>query len=203
MKKYLAIDIGQVICHLDFNEFNRKLSNYAGITEEEAYNFIVLTQKSHDLGYSILEADLSNKIYGLNLKEEQVKDLMSEWHNSIKLNDKVMEWLKKLLSDGVMVALCSNIGWEHAELMKTLLGPIYNQTIKFFSCEAGCRKPTYLYFNLFLNMYPDFKCAVYMDDNKENIATGKLFKFHSILFDLSKMSDDEIINKLKEIEEEI
>lgn len=200
--KYLAVDIGQVICHLDFDSFNSKLAKFAGISEKEAYNFLLNSQKAHDLGFSFLEKDLNNKLYGLNLPPEQVAEIVKEWHKTVIPNPLVMEWLIKLLGKGVEIALVSNIGMEHAETMKTLLSPIYENVnvVRFFSCEVGARKPSYVYYQTFLNMYPKFKRCIYMDDNLDNIASGKLFEFNSIPFDLSKMNDEEIKAKLIEIE---
>lgn len=203
MKK-LAIDIGQVICHIDFTKFNKKLAEYANITEEEADAFLFNSQKSHDLGFSVLEKDLNNKFYNLNLGTEQINEIIKLWHQTVRPNPIVVKWLEDLLLDGVEVALVSNIGYEHADTMKTLLAPIYDNVIKFFSCEAGARKPTYVYYQTFLTMYPLFKGCVYLDDNMDNIATGNLFGFKSIPFDLSKMTNDnEISAKLSEISKEI
>ncbi len=202
----LAIDIGQVICHLDFRNFNKLLANHACISEESADRFLFESQKMHDLGFSILEKDLNNRLYDFNLLPVYVKEVVAEWHKTVIPNPIVMEWLKKLLSRRVEIALVSNIGMEHAETMKTLLSPIYEHlnVVKFFSCEVGARKPTYVYYQTFLNMYPKFKRCVYMDDNLDNIEAGKLFEFQSIPFDLSKMKDDtEIITALKNIEEKI
>jgi hypothetical protein len=60
-----------------------------------------------------------------------------------------------------------------------------------------------VYYQTFLTMYPQFKGCVYMDDNLDNIETGMLFDFNSIPFDLSKMNDEEITFKLKDIESSI
>jgi FMN phosphatase YigB (HAD superfamily) len=203
--KYLAIDIGQVICHLKFEEFNKKLAEFAKITEDEANAFLFNSQKAHDLGFSILEKDLNNKFYGLNLQPEQVAEVVRLWHNTVIPNPIVMKWLEKLVNLGVEIAIVSNIGMEHAETMKTLLAPIYDHynVTKFFSCFVGARKPTYVYYQTFLTMYPQFKGCVYMDDNLDNIETGMLFDFNSIPFDLSKMNDEEITFKLKDIESSI
>lgn len=204
--KHLAIDIGQVICHLDFTKFNSKLAEYAEISEKDAYDFLLKSQKAHDLGFSVLEKDLADKIYGLNLKPEQVIDIVKEWHDTIRPNAIVMTWLEELLADNTEIALVSNIGIEHAEAMKTLLAPIYNhpKVIKFFSCFVGARKPTYVYFQTFLNMYPQFQNCVYVDDNADNIESGKLFNFKTVQFDLSKIADDnELASEIARIEDKI
>lgn len=201
--KYLAIDIGNVICHLEFDSFNKKLAKHANISEEEANAFLFSSQKAHDLGFSILENDLNNKFYNLNLTPEQIREVVDEWHKTVVPNVIVMEWLEKLLDQGVKIALLSNVGFEHAETMKNILDPIYNKVIKFFSCDAGCRKPNYIYYNLFLNMYPQFRGCLYMDDNEANITTGRLFDFMSIQFDLSKMTNEEIKDRLLKLEKEV
>ena len=202
--KYLAIDIGQVICHLDFTDFNRKLAKYANITEREADDFLIQSQKTHDLGYSTLEKDISGQVYGLDIYPEEVADIMKEWHQTVKVNPIVMEWVLKLLDNETEIALVSNIGIEHTETMKVILAPIYDRVVRFFSFEVGARKPTYVYYQTFLNMYPQYKGCCYMDDNISNIESGRLFGFNSIQFDLSKMkNDNEIRNTLTEIEKSI
>lgn len=201
--KYLAVDIGQVICRLDFSSFNKKLSYYTSISENDSYNFLLRNQKLHDLGIYSMKESLE-KEYPL-LKQYEVADLLFAWNNTLKPNKIMINWLEKLALSDTKIVLVSNIGYEHANLIKDLLSSLYitGNVINFFSCECGSRKPNYVYYSILLNINTQFRGCVYLDDNLENLNIGKIFGFNSIWFDLSVINEDEIKDKLSYIEEKL
>ena len=71
-----------------------------------------------------------------------------------------------------------------------------SESVKHYSCEVGARKPSKLYYHSFLQMHPEFKGAIYVDDNKENLEASKEFGFITIRLDLLDMKKIEIDNKL-------
>lgn len=204
--KYLTLDIGNVIARLDFDKFIATLSKAVNISRDEAFYFLSRTQRLHDVALTDLNEQFRESF---KIKSELViQELLEEWNKTIIPNKTVIEWMHKLIdTKDITIALLSNIGNEHAELMKTALSSIYKHKniIKFFSCFCGARKPTLLYYHLFLTRYPEFSGCVYVDDNKENLKTGRFVGFRDIQFDLSSddMNDDNILLRLSEIERAI
>lgn len=201
---YIAFDIGNVICNVDFTNFLNLLSKYINITTDEAFAFLGRIQRSHDLGISYLKDELVDHF---QIRSHVIlNELLEAWNKSIKINDEMVKLLNRLLFKGYNIALVSNIGFEHAELMrKKILIPrlikgeiteyILDNEIKtqisgtiteFFSCDVGARKPSLLYYNTFLSIYPEFKECIYVDDLIENINIGNKFGLRSVQFDLSK-----------------
>lgn len=198
--KHLAIDIGNVICHLNFNGLLNLMVNELNISQDQAYNFFIATQKIHDLGLSSMKEDLKKEFK--NAPEKLINALIKEWNAIIIPNQTVINWLEKLLDQQVKVALLSNMGFEHKTLLKEKLGgKIYHLAEHFLSCDSGARKPTMLFYKTFLDLYPDFKGCVYLDDNLDNVKAGNEFGFQAISFDLSQIENEEILKKkLQDIE---
>ena len=100
---------------------------------------------------------------------------------------------------GLQVALLSNIGVEHAQMMerKLELGGFFPGAIKHFSCTVGARKPSMVYYQSFLLQNPQFKGCLYVDDMVDNLAASKAFGFRT--FHMS-LQDDGVETKISEIE---
>lgn len=199
--KYAAFDIGNVICHLDFTNFLEKLDyemvDYATGHNVDTGQFLIRLQRPHDLGLATMEEEL--KAFGVD--DCCINDLMKAWSNTISPEPVMISLIEELIDNGTKVALLSNIGFEHAIQMKTSLGPkIYDNAVRFFSCEVGARKPTILYYRTFLDMYPEFKGCIYLDDKIDNVEGGKLLGLNGIQFDLSVLKTKrKIKQRIKEI----
>lgn len=206
--KHLCIDIGNVICHVNFDNFCVKFNkrNHM-INNLDGFEFLINIQKENDLGFSGIEDEL-NELFTTQfapIRTEIVNDLVDEWNKTVVPNPIMISWLSDLIyKEDVAVALLSNIGLDHSALMREILTPaIFDHSIKFFSHEVGARKPTFVYYNTFLNMYPNFKESCYIDDREENLETGKLFGLKSLSFKLDDFkSDDELKHSIKNIKEE-
>lgn len=193
--KYLATDLGNVICEVDFNFFIRELSKTINVSIEDVNYFLNRTQKLHDLGLTVIADELRDHF---KIRSPVViENLMTEWNKTVKTNNQMVSFLTNLLRSGdVKIALLSNIGVEHAGLMrKVLTEEVFDNSIRFFSCEVGARKPNYLYYKLFLDMNPEFKGCVYLDDRIENVASGFKFGFNARHFVL-----DTYINQSERME---
>lgn len=180
----LALDIGNVLCHVDFNKILTLLSKSLNISKDEALFFLNRVQKLHDLGLTNLSDELRDHF---KIRSEViVEDILSEWNRSIQWDNDVLNQISRLKDKfDLEIALVSNIGIEHAEhLRKTAPDPWVGKSIQFFSCEVGARKPNYLYYKTFLEMYPQFKDAVYIDDLDINLNIGRQFGLTSVRFSL-------------------
>ncbi len=202
---YLAFDIGNVICNVNFSEFLNLLSKYKNITPDESFAFLSRIQRSHDLGISYLRDELIDH-FGIR-SPVILEELISAWNNSITIDNFMLRLLNERLLKGDNIALVSNIGFEHSELMRKILInklstkheylPDNGEVTEFFSCDVGARKPSLLYYSTFLSIYPEFKGCYYFDDRPENIDIGKKFGLKSILFDLSLGAKESIrINEI-------
>jgi len=192
--KYLALDIGNVLCHLRQDIFVNGLSSKMNISIAESTRFLKRFWEFHDLGFTRIEDELIDK---LGVKSEIIlKELSSMWDDVISPNYRVIDFINQLREDhGVKVALLSNMGFEHAESMKTKLSRdgLFEDSVKHLSCFVGARKPSKLYYQSFLWENPEFKGCVYVDDLTENLKAGTQFGFVPFYFSLEdKMYQDKL-----------
>jgi FMN phosphatase YigB (HAD superfamily) len=198
MKKYLAIDIGNVLVYANTNKFKNKLSKILNIPLEEANYFLNRVQKLHDLGFTHLLDELHDHFA---IKSSVIIDeLLDEWNNVIVPCPEIISRLEKMIDrDGLQIALLSNIGTEHAALMPTQLGDyLFQNSIKYFSCQVGARKPTMVYYHTFLQLHPEWKGCPYIDDLQENLDASQQFGFKTHRFSLEDMSQSKVeLDKLE------
>lgn len=186
MNEHLCLDIGNVLCKVDFNPFRNGLSKNLNLSYEEVDHFLNRVQKIHDLGLTNLEDELRDhfKIKSPVIIEElndlwKNKTLIPNW----EVIDAIRVYCKK---NNVKLALLSNIGYEHASYFEEKVFP-YTSTEgvkKWFSCFIGARKPSLIYYQSFLTQNPSFQGALYIDDNKDNLVMGKKMGFNSKYFNL-------------------
>lgn len=183
--KYLALDIGNVLVTVHFERFLDLLSRTANISMEDAKHFLKKIQKIHDLGLTDIKQELENSF---NIKSPGlINDLKKEWARCGLADEYVINRILKWNNEiGLKIALLSNIGIEHAEIMPKLLkhDDFYNKTITHFSCEVGARKPSMIYYQSFLRQFPEFYGCVYVDDLHENLEASKKFGFKTFHFTL-------------------
>lgn len=198
--RYLAVDLGNVICEVKFDNFNKELSKTLNLSIEDVNYFLHRTSNLHDLGITRISDELINHY---NIKSPVIIDnLVDKWNEVIVGHGRMLEFLEELLAEPIKIALLSNIGIDHALLMKNILGEtIYNKSIRFFSCDVGARKPSFLYYKTFLDMNPEFKGCLYLDDKIENVEAGNKFGFNAKQFILDQFGTITVLeNKLTELE---
>lgn len=182
---YLALDIGNVLCHIDQVPFSREISESLNITISEADRFVSRFWELHDIGFTNINDELIDR---LGVKSPIKRDkIIALWNAVISPNETVIDFINQLKSDyNVKIAFVSNMGIEHVKIMNTILGKggLYSDAIKYFSCDVGARKPSYLYYQSFLSMYPEFKGCMYVDDRQKNVEAASLFDFKSYKFSL-------------------
>lgn len=195
--KYIALDIGNVICHADMSDFISDISSTFNISLSEASRFLKSFQQIHDLGLTTMESQL--RVWFDCKSETTSQRLVNHWNSSVRANNSMVSMLLRLQLKGVKVALLSNIGVEHAEMMKTKLDRIYESSIKHFSCFVGARKPSMLYYQSFLLQYPEFKGCLYVDDLQENLNASVQFGFSPHLFTLESSNTFDKINEIEQL----
>lgn len=199
--KYIALDIGNVLCHVAPLPFLENLSETFDVTIPEAARFLKRFQQIHDLGYTTMEDELRDSF--------QVKSpiiinrLVKAWNDSVTPNTHILDRLNELRrKHDLQVALLSNIGVEHAAMMEEKLAHdgFFPGAIKHFSCSVGARKPSAIYYQSFLLQYPDFKGCLYVDDLHENLAASRAFGFKTFHFTLEAQQFD-VESKISQIED--
>ena len=201
MKKYVALDIGNVLCHVNFDNLLKEISDTLNLTLEDSLYFINRNQKLNDLGLTNLKKELHDHT-GI-VSEVTISRIMTSWNETVYANPVVLGMFNKMIAENeLQVALLSNIGHEHAHVMEHVLGVggFFNHAIKHFSCDVGARKPTALYYQSFLMEHPEFEGCVYVDDVLENLTAGVRFGFQPYHFALDKM---DVAQELPEIEKMI
>ena len=185
---YVCFDIGNVLCRVNFNNFLASISKYMNIAQKDAFYFLHRTQKLHDLGLTNLRDELHDH-FDLH-SEVIITEIMNHWDMSVWKEDIMFQLLDDLIDSGVKVALLSNIGFEHVEYLNANLANLkgWKDSIHFFSCAAGARKPSVLYYQSFLMQYPKFRGAAYFDDVQENLDAGKTFGFKTVRFSLDDLA---------------
>lgn len=195
--KYVALDIGNVLCHVDFSGFLNDLSSEVNITLEEALYFLNRNQKQHDLGLVFMKNEMRDY---LDIKSPvTIERLLHSWDQSIVPNLQVLDMYNRLKEQGLKIAILSNIGVEHAKQAEQILNHngFLEGAVRHYSCDVGARKPTNLYYQSFLMEHPEFSGCVYVDDVIENLEAGKRYGLRPYHFDMSKM---DVTTELQEIE---
>lgn len=202
--RYIALDLGNVVVNVDFTVFLTQLSKTLNVSMEDVNYFLNRTQKLHDMGLTLMSDELADH-FGIK-SPAIINDLITAWDLTISSNMIMLDKLKSLIKNGdTKIALLSNIGIEHSASMRIILTPdIFDNCIRFFSCDVGARKPSYLYYKTFLDIHPDFKGCTYLDDRIENIEAGKVFGFNAIQFVLNDFkSENELSKRLEEIDHQL
>lgn len=198
--KYIALDIGNVLYHCDFEQFLKTLSKQLGISLSDAQYFLNRTQKLHDLGYTVMADELRDHFH---VKSEVViEEILDSWNQSVKPNLSILTHLDDLQFNGLIkIALLSNIGLEHASNVDKCFEDhsIMDETIKHFSCFVGARKPSALFYQSFLMQYPEFKGCLYIDDVVENLQMGHKFGFDAQQFNLLVDSPAALFHKIDQL----
>jgi len=175
---YICLDIGSVLCHVKMEPFLDILSESLNISTQDAFRFMKRFQQVHDLGQTTMEDELKDQFH---IKSQvTLKKLSKAWNDTVTPNFDIIQKINNIRdTKGLKIALLSNIGVEHAEIVKDKLehNNFFTQSIKHFSCFVGARKPSLLFYQSFLSQYPDFKGSLYIDDLQENLDASKQFGF--------------------------
>ncbi len=186
--KYFCFDVGNVLCDVNFTSLFKELRDHS-VNEDDAWFFLNRIQCSQDLGYTQLRYELKH-YFNMNAAEQS--RIVDVWMETIQPNPISIQAFERITSHRyAKVAILSNIGHDHLSIIEARLGSGYKKCVPHMSCEVGARKPSRLYYKMFLDENPDFKGAVYVDDRPENLKTGTDYGFDSELFDTSTMKRDE------------
>jgi FMN phosphatase YigB (HAD superfamily) len=187
--KNVAFDIGDVLFHFNPDPLINILLEL-NITEDKqtACDFIGGNfQHLQEIGLYTL----SQSFFQLNkqLSQENLQAITEKWRETFIPSLPMIDLVTELVNNDYNVALLSNIGPDHAKLVREVC-PIFNNCLQHFSCEIGARKPSLLFFQSFSLQYGWGKLSKYFDDREDNIKVGTKF-YSSTLFNLKFFNSDE------------
>lgn len=184
-----ALDLGNVLAHIDFTHFIEKGIEFKCFkNEKEGFHFINYCTPLMDVGsLSIIDALKFN----YKLTEEKLAIMLDFWLRSVYANDDMFIFLEKLIIQGHKIAILSNLGVEHVAMVRNVFPDVINKCVQHFSCEVGVKKPSKLFFKTFLDENIDFKSATFIDDRNENLLTAKKFHFKTNQFRLDEWDSSE------------
>jgi hypothetical protein len=192
----LVLDIGNVLCNMDFDPIKSLLMPFIGFNGDEIEELLRSMQPLHDLGLTTLQTFLSSNFEATKYIDKDV--LNKYWCETLIPNKQIISIFDEFADENhgcIDFAITSNMGLEHTQLMKdTLLRSRFlKNCYQHFSCEVGARKPSKLYFSSFLDEFhreernKDKKMKfIYLDDNAANVSVGSRYFDKSYLFDISK-----------------
>ncbi len=195
----IVLDIGNVLVNLDMMPFVNALSKQFNISELEASEFVRGVQRLQDLGLTTVSHELRHQF---NIRSEVlIKELLKCWDTIVVPNEQSINGIDHLIRHYKLdVALLSNLGPEHIHrFTHSVLGYndlIWGKSIHHFSCDVGLRKPTRIYYHMFLDEHPQFKGAMYLDDLQENLDAGAKLGFKTFKYDLTGLSRQEVDTQL-------
>ena len=189
----IALDIGSVLCRVDLSPFFKAVHNEFGLLEKIALT--VVKPAWHDIGITDIKTDFYDFIntrgmYGSNECQRRIDRIYDIWMNEVVHPiPEIVTVLEELVTRG-RVALLSNIGSDHAKVIREKFPPVFNKCIQHFSCEVGARKPSKLFFQSFLMDEPHFHRSIFVDDLIENVEMAKKCGFRAVRFNINDFSDD-------------
>lgn len=201
MKKYLALDIGNVLVNQDMEAFVKPLSKQMNVSKQDAFHFVNRIQHKQDIGVTSVRDELASHF---KIESEYIlDDLIESWYKVCIPNVESMTGLSQIVDEvGAQVVLVSNLGFEHRDYFNKVMDcSLYQNAIKHFSCEIGIRKPTPTYYKLLTDFHPEFAGCVYVDDLDENLKTAQKMGLQSFHYDLSKYNLNGMMTRLRELKE--
>lgn len=194
LKKYrtgIAFDIGNVLTYLELDTFIFQLV-LEGFTEEQALDFLQKYNSAIDIGLWNIEQALSmEKCFS----KKQISDLRKAWMASIKPCIPTLKVVTQLLSEGCEVALTSNMGIDHADMLCEICGEQFQKCIKHFSYIVGARKPQKIFYQSLISQYKAFNTnysqPMFFDDKLENVESAKCFIPDSRIFNVNDYNSGE------------
>jgi FMN phosphatase YigB (HAD superfamily) len=195
--KYICLDVGNVLCTVDDVGFIEFVSYKLNVSTFKARRFLKRFQQLHDLGFTTMEDELMDVF---DVKSPLIlKEIVQVWNDSVAPHYGILNLLSALQAkDNLQVALLSNIGVEHAALLKDKLAVdgFYENSIKHLSCFVGARKPSTLYFQSFLMEHPEFRSCLYVDDLQANLDGAKPLGFQTFRLNLAEPNPNDQIQQL-------
>lgn len=191
MKK-LAFDIGDVLCTVDLKPFIKYLYDHRCVFSiPQGEQFLQLIQPRQDIGL----CNMAQSLRELNPYLTGYEEATAIWKETIKMSPAMLNLVDELLNDNYEIALLSNIGQEHADIIYK--NEILNRCIHHFSYKVGVRKPSRLFFQSFKLSYPGWDNVLFLDDREENVQAANEEGFTAYRFYLWDYTEEDAVKRVK------
>lgn len=182
MKK-VAFDLGNVIVGVSWQAFIDEWNRQGLQKREDPVTFFNDLQGQQDIGVITIDAALRNRF---DLKGDKLRRLRNAWDSALLPSETMVSFMNSYKKAGYSVAILSNMGKEHAAIMRKEYPSILDGAVLHLSFEVGARKPAKLYFQSFITENPEFSGATFVDDRLENVLMAQKCGLRGCLFDLFK-----------------
>ena len=193
----VALDIGNVLIHVDIWKFIAEISRRFGLSDHDAYFFLETIQPLQDLNITTVARSLKTTF---RIADEDISKLIEVWNSTVWISEPMMSWLNILRSEDIKIALLSNMGPGHLAYLRTNYPDLFKDTIQHISCEVGARKPSRLFFQSFILDHDAFRGCVYLDDLEENLRASKSYGFQTYNFNLSTFNTSSLSAQKRELD---
>ncbi len=184
----VALDIGNVLCHVDVvgEFFDYLVEEKIMKDRDQAHEFVSGIQCGQDLGlYNIRQGFYK---FNPHLSKNVLQNIHDKWLDIVIPSEEMLDVLDEALGKGYKIALLSNIGKDHCAVIRQKC-ECFKHCLQHFSCEVGARKPSKLFYQSFLLQYGWPKNIMFLDDRQENIEAAKDY-FFGVRFDMEDYESD-------------
>ncbi|WZL80610.1 HAD family phosphatase [Vallitaleaceae bacterium 9-2] len=180
----IIFDFGGVIGYPHDKERVKTMAELVQMKVEDFEEAYFYHRTAYDEGL-INKEEYWQRISGKDLDSVTLEALVTEdYHSWTRINQKVVELIKRLRTTVGHVALLSNINMEAKRYIQEELKlfEIFHST--YCSCDLKLMKPHREIYDYVIHslQVPAEEC-VFIDDTKENIAGAKKAGLHGIVFD--------------------
>lgn len=187
MIKSLAFDIGQVICHVDFDRLETLARIKYGVASKDFYQWLDEVSWQIDLGIW----DIEQAAKYLCRNDTDPSKVAEEWFRCLKMSEKMMNTLMNLADMHFDIYLLSNIGMQHRDFLMSENRDFFRSCRGFvYSCDAQVKKPQKAFFEYTVSYHPELRDALFFDDRKENCKAAENY-MRPIQFNLKDFKDDD------------
>lgn len=181
----IAFDVGNVLVNLNFDPFFKVYRELGLDREDDPMDFLNGLHGQQDVGLTTISRAAKERFA---LPKRQAWQLEEAWLEIIQPNFEMLSLVQDMHGMGFEIALLSNMGWEHADMIRRKFPSVFDRCLLHLSCEVGARKPSKLFYQSFLWDYPRFAGCPYIDDLDKNLKVGKSYGFIPIRFALDDSS---------------
>ena len=202
MIKNIIFDIGNVI--LDFN-IDRVLNEFSDSKDDQEFIKKNIIESPEWLGNALIDTGYLTRDDAIKIvqdrtnhsKDKLIIDFWKNYNKFAKIDERVLNLIKKLKNNNYRIYLLSNINpYTHELVNKSSLFEIVDGYV--LSYKEHMIKPYKSIYNTLLKRYnlkPEE--SVFIDDNEKNIITGNLLGIISKKVEPDNY--DSIINVVKEL----
>jgi putative hydrolase of the HAD superfamily len=182
----VIFDYGEVLCYPPPQALYDKMSEIAGLQEQQFFTVYWQLRPQYDAG------ELNGQAYWKKFavesqrrfSDEQIKRLIEvDVRCWTEPDPEMLRWVAKLQRAGIKTAILSNMVVEVLAAMRKKFAWLENFTHLTFSCNLGCVKPdAKIYRECLTGLGVRADEALFIDDREKNVAAARDLGMHALQF---------------------